>query len=89
MSNLTPEEKADSICRWTNQGLRELVIEAIREARSEGAQVERAECAKLVSSKWHEISDRFTNSVATSRAGYHIINAIRERGNQADEKVGE
>jgi hypothetical protein len=88
MSNLTPEEKADSICRWTNQGLRELVIEAIREARSEGAQVERAECVKIAESEsalsW--VGGSTGNAIGTAR---NIARAIRERGNQAERKVGE
>jgi hypothetical protein len=53
---MTPEEKADSICKWTNQGLRDLVVMAIKEAVRD----QRHACAEAVAAlegKFHTFGD--------------------------------
>lgn len=47
----TPEEIADGICRWTNDGLRDRVVEAIRSA----ILAEREACAKREQDALQEI----------------------------------
>lgn len=59
---MTPEEYADSICKWSNQGMRQSVIDVIAAAVAE----KQEQCAKLAEQKHEFTSLDFGEEIASA-----------------------
>jgi hypothetical protein len=75
-TSMTPEEHADNIAKWTNDGLREMVIDAIAAA----VRAEREACAKVAEDSANERrAERDSYAVAETDKADSIAAAIRAR----------